>query len=319
MSQAMTRQLPLMQAPAPGQVRPLIPYEGELSATSSLNAAVAAFNGFMTRQGFSANTVKAFNGDLAIFLNYVGAGKAIGEVSSNEISEYLNFLRFKRGVPCNPKSYQRRLTTLKVFFSFLHESKVIPRDPAAPIPHIPVVSPLPEVLNKNDIEKLLTTARSLRDAAKSDARPYLIITLVLTTGIKKSECMAIRLKDIDLSDSERPALWVRYEDPRRRHKERKLKLPLDIAKTLARYREQYQVEEKLFECTARNLEYVLTDTARLAGLGDTVSFESLRWSSAVRDLEGGMREETLRQKLGLSSITWQETGEKIKRLAAAPL
>jgi hypothetical protein len=32
-----------------------------------------------------------------------------------------------------------------------------------------------------------------------------------------------------------------------------------------------------------------------------------------------MREETLRQKLGLSSITWPEVIDKIKRLAAPPL
>jgi hypothetical protein len=45
----------------------------------------------------------------------------------------------------------------------------------------------------------------------------------------------------------------------------------------------------------------------------------LRWTSAVRDFKNGMREETLRQKLGLSSITWQEAGDKIKRIAAKPL
>jgi integrase/recombinase XerD len=308
-----------MDAPLKAHTKPLIPIERELSTASSLNAAVTAFNEYMVKQGFSANTIKAFNGDLSIFLKYLGAGKTIGDISSGVIGAYLNYLRYERGVPCTPKSYQRRLTTLKVFFGYLHESKIIPLDPAAPIPHIPVASPLPEVLNKGQVEQLLTAARSLRDAGRSDARPHLIITLVLTTGIKKSECMAIRLKDIDLSDAERPALWIRYEDPRRRHKERKLKLPADFGQTLAAYREQYQVQDLLFECTARNLEYVLADTARLAGLGDTVSFESLRWSSAVRDLQGGMREETLRQKLGLSSITWQETGEKIKRLAAAPL
>jgi integrase/recombinase XerD len=131
--------------------------------------------------------------------------------------------------------------------------------------------------------------------------------------------MAIRLGDLDLAHPDQPMVFIRYDDPRRRHKERKLRLPADFVASYNAYREKYQPREKLFECTSRNLEYILSDVARLAGLEGKVSFEVLRWTSAVRDLSRGMREETLRQKLGLSSITWQEAGDKIKRLAAKPL
>jgi integrase/recombinase XerD len=143
--------------------------------------------------------------------------------------------------------------------------------------------------------------------------------LLLTTGIKKSEAMAVRLGDVDLSHPDQPFVFIRYDDPRRWHKERKLRLPLDFAETYQRYLAQYQPRERIFECTPRNLEYVLSDVARLAGLDGKVSFEVLRWTSAVRDASSGMREETLRLKLGLSTITWQEAGGKIKRLAARPL
>ncbi len=147
----------------------------------------------------------------------------------------------------------------------------------------------------------------------------MLVTLILTTGIKKSECMAIRLADLDLAHADQPMVLIRYNDPRRWHKERKLRLPPDFPVTFERFKEQYQPGEKLFECTARNLEYLLTDVARLAGLEGKVSFEVLRWTAAVRDYSTGMREETLRQKLGLSTITWQEAGDKIKRLASRPL
>jgi integrase/recombinase XerD len=169
------------------------------------------------------------------------------------------------------------------------------------------------------VDQLQNTTWQILHGTKSDARPHLLVSLVLATGIKKSECMAISLGDIDLSHPDSPYVLIRYEDPRRRHKERKLRLPADFAETYERYKEQYQPREKLFECTSRNLEYVLTDVSQMAGLDGKVSFEVLRWTSAVRDLRHGMREETLRQKLGLSSITWQEAGDKIKRLAAKPL
>ena len=76
----------------------------------------------------------------------------------------------------------------------------------------------------------------------------------------------------------------------------------------------------LFECTARNLEYVLDECAKRAGLPARIlSFEALRWTCAVRDLRGGMDQDTLRRKLGLSHISWVETSEKLRRLLSAPL
>ncbi len=290
-----------------------------LDASTSLSAAITAFHEHMRQQGFSENTIKAFGGDLNIFRKHIGAAKPVGELTTQDINGFLKWLRFDRGVPCNMKSYQRRLTSLKVFFGFLLENQAITHDPAATIPHQPVITPLPEILHDDQIEQLLAVTRRLLEQPKSDARPHLLVTLILSTGIKKSECMALRLNDFDLSHPEQPFVLIRYADPRRRHKERKLRLPSDLAATFHLFQEQYHPREKLFECTSRNLEYVLTDLAQLAGLNGKVSFEILRWTSAVRDLRNGMREETLRQKLGLSTITWQEAGDKIKRLAAKPL
>lgn len=290
-----------------------------LTTSSSLASAIGAFHDHMLQQGLSRYTVQAFGGDLNIFRKHVGSNLAINEISGETLQRFLNWLRYERGVPCKPKSFQRRLTSLKVFFSWLYQQKVIAQDPAAPIAHQPVTSPLPQILYPDQVAKLLAAARGLRDDEKSDARPYLLVTLVLATGIKKSEVMALRPGDIDVSDPKLGVLYIRYDDARKRHKERKLRLPEDFAQSLALYREQYHPRERLFECTARNLEYVLADLAKMTGLGDTVSFESLRWTCAVQDFEKGVSEDHIRQKLGLSTITWDEAGEKLRRLATKPL
>lgn len=318
-AEPVAQQLPLFHTKGQAEKPPLTLASAALTAQTSLTSAIGAFHDFMLRQGFAPNTIKAFGGDLAIFQKYTGAARPVGELSTQHLNEYLTFLREYRGVPCTPKTYQRRLTTLKVFFNFLFRQRAIPKDPTISIAHLPASSPLPDILYPDQASRLLEAAHRMRDAGKSDVRPYLILSLVLATGIKKSELMAMRLADIDLSDPRLPVLYVRYPDPRRRHKERKLKLPPDLPATLALYRQQYQVEDRLFECTPRNLEYVLADLARQAGLSNSVSFETLRWSCAVRDYTQGMREETLRQKLGLSTITWPEVLDKIKRLSAAPL
>ena len=298
-----------------------------LSAASSLAAAIGAYHEQMLRQGLSPYTVQAFGGDLNLFRKHVGSNIALNDITTETLNQFLNWLRYERGVPCKPKSYQRRLTTLKVFFSWLKQTQIIAQDPAAPIAHQPVTSPLPDVLYVDQVAKLTNAAREMlapsaalrAGAEKSDARPYLLVTLLLATGIKKSEAMALRLSDIDISDPKQPALYIRYDDAKKRFKERKLKLSPEFAHTLPRYLEQYQPKSHLFECTARNLEYVLADLAELTGLGDTVSFESLRWTCAVQDFKNGMPEDHIRQKLGLSTITWEEAGDRLRRLAGKAL
>ncbi len=290
-----------------------------LDYTSSLNSALAVFHQHMQAQHFSPNTIKAFNGDLNMFSRYVGPGKSVGEITTQDVKSFMDYLRYKRGAPCSMKSYQRRLTSLKVFFNFLFEQNVTELDPAAPVAHQPAITPLPEILTPQQVTLLLDATRAQITAPRPDTRPHLLISMVLTTGIKKSEALSVRLKDIDLALPHQPFVYIRYDDPRRWHKERKLRLPLDFQATFDAYLQQYQPPDRLFDCTPRNLEYVLTDAARLADLEGKVTFETLRWTSAVMDATSGMREETLRQKLGLSTITWQDAGEKIKRLAARPL
>ncbi|HEC36132.1 MAG TPA: hypothetical protein ENI39_06315, partial [Anaerolineae bacterium] len=220
---------------------------------------------------------------------------------------------------CSPKSLARRITTLKVFFGWLAEVGVLPDDPAAPVIHKPVLSPLPRVLSDAEVGRVLEVTQALRGGGRPDARPHLLVTLLLHTGIKKGECMGIVLNHIDLSDLTQPLLWIRYADPRRRYKERRLRLPSWWPAVLAEYRAQYQPQEQLFPCTPRNLEYVLRDVAKQAGLSDGLSFEMLRWTCAVRDYRAGMPANRLRQKLGLSKISWREVGPKIARLAGEPL
>jgi len=228
-------------------------------------------------------------------------------------------MRHYRGVPCSPKTYARRVTTLKVFFSWLRETKVLSPDPAAAILHNRIVTPMPQILHDDQVEQLLSAAQELMLGEQSDPRPYLLVSLLLQTGIKKGECMGIALNDIDRSNPRAPALYIRYKNPRMHHKERKLALAPDLMLVLNRYLTTYQPDHDLFECTARNMEYVLRDTSQLAGLKDGVSFEMLRWTCAVRDFRSGMDSEHLRKKLGLSKISWYETEEKLRKLAEPAL
>jgi integrase/recombinase XerD len=283
-------------------------------STASITAAMGGFEEHMWRRGFSENTIRAFMSDLSILIQFTGAGRAVGDISTKDLYDYLDWLQFGRGVPCNAKSLARRLTTLKVFFGWLVEVGVLNLDPAVSVAHQPVSTPLSQILNEDEVERTLAVTR-----ARSDVRSHLLVTLLLQTGIKKSECMNIVLNHLDFSDPNAPAVWIRYQDPRRRHKERKLRLPAQWPAVFEEYKAQYKIQEALFPCTARNLEYVLTDVAQAADLPNGLSFEMLRWTSAVRDYQAQMPADRQRQKMGLSKASWREVKIKLARLAQQPL
>ncbi len=312
-------QLPLF----PGEQPQAVSRRSDLTADSSLASAMERFRDHLVLQDYAENTVKSFLGDLRILKRYLKGNPPVGQISTRNLQDFLHWLQYERGKPCSPKSYARRLTTLKVFFSWLADLGVLPADPAASLVHKPVQTPLPRILYDDQVDQVLAVTRQMMVGTgpgdKPDPRPHLLVTLLLHTGIKKQECMAIKLAHIDTSNPAGPVVHIRYDKPRMQYKERRLRLPPDWVRTLARYRTVYEPREFLFPCTARNLEYVLANVAKLAGLPEGISFEMLRWTCAVRDYQARMDPDRLRRKMGLSQMSWRETEPKLARLAEPPL
>ncbi len=302
------------QRGAKAQYGPPLAQIKSIDSNSSLVAAASAYYDYMGRQGFSEHTIKAFSGDLRLLQRYFGGSMVISKMGTKDLNDFLSWLLHYRGVPCSPKSYARRVTTLKNFFGWLAKTKAIPYDPAAAIVHHRVKAALPLFLKDDEVEKLLDAAEKRLNGSKPDSRPYLLVHLILQTGMKKSECVGIALRDIDRSGPE-PSVLIRYSNPRMQHKERKLSFSADLLSALDQYLDKYEPNENLFECTPRNLEYVLADISELGGLPQQASFEMLRWTSALRDYRDGMDHDHLRQKMGLSKITWRETSEKLAKIA----
>ncbi len=287
-----------------------------LRADSPLKIAVSAFDDYMERKGFSQNTIKAFRNDLKIVVGFMDEHTLLHQISTQDLEDFLAWLQNGRGRPCSAKTLTRRITTLKVFFGWLHGIGVIGTDPAEPIIQQTARPPLPTILRDDEVNRLLRAAQDyLWDRTNPSARPYLLVSLLLQTGMKKSECSKLLISDIDVSQPQAPEIAIRYEEESNAHKNRRLSLHPNIIPALRQYLDQYKPKERLFECTQRNLEYVLDDVGKRAGIKDVqVGFEILRWTSAVRDFRTGMPEERLREKMGLSKISWRETREKIFHL-----
>ena len=291
-----------------------------LSPGSPLQQVARAFEVYMRNEGMSIHTIRAFRSDLRLLGNYLGHDQPIGEISTSDLNEFLDYLLHERDSPCSPKSYARRVTTLKVLFKWLHKAGVLDEDPAAPLIQRSVGTPLPDILTEGEIERALGVTREMWGAEKPDPRPHLLISLLLDTAMKKSECVSIRLEHIHREGDDGPFVQIRYDNPARKVKERKLALLPETIEVLDDYLEVYQPEEVLFPCTARNLEYVLDAVAEQAEpeweKKKGISFQMLRWTAAVRDYRCGMDERRIRQKLGISEVTWQDTRKKLEALAS---
>lgn len=293
-----------------------------VTADASLQAALGGFEQHMRQEGFALNTIKSFASDIRLLGKYLGAGQAIGEIATDDLNKFLNWLVYERGVPCSPKSYARRVTTLKVFFGWLQDAGILVLNPADAVVQMSVSSPLPTIPTEEQVDQAVRVAEAWRagedihgNPRKVDTRPYVLLTLLLQTAMKKSEVMGLVLNHIERDDPFAPQIFVRYKNPRLRYKERKLAVEPEWLDALDEYVAQYEIKEELFTCTARNLEYVLRDVGDEAGLDrGLLSFENLRWTSALMDLKNDMDHELIREKLGLSKVTWRETKSKLERL-----
>lgn len=285
---------------------------------ASLDEAIDAFERSLDRRPISENTRKAFVGDARIFAREVQAGRdarvALGGINAERIKRFLADQERSTHAG-SPKSIERRLTSLKVFFRWLRDNGYLSVDPAEGVAYRPFVDPLPEYLSDAQVEAVLHAARALADGERKELRPLTAICLVLDTGIKKSECLGLSVSDVLRGGESR--VRIRYEKPHLRFKERELPITQTTLEVIDQHVARYAAKDVLFDCTGRNLEYLLTGRVATAAGVPTLTFEMMRWTCALRLFrEGGRSDEHLQAYFGLSPLGWTEMAAKLTRLVA---
>ena len=286
-----------------------------INAQTPLSLALPSWKMFLEDQGSSIHTIKAFLGDMNLLTSYLPPDQKIGAITTRDLNNFLDWMQTGRGVPCSPKTLSRRITSLKSFFRWLSQYGAILVDPAEKVVQKSVRSPLPAVMTTEEMNAALKAAEAHQTAEKPDLRYYVLLKLLLDTGIKKGELLTLTTKHIDLDAPGGPILFVRYANPKYRYKERKIDLTEVWLAAYESYAQEYDLSEKLFPWSPRRLEYLLQDIGEEIGLADQLSFLMCRWTCALNDLTSGMDVNKIRQKLGLSEIQFREVRLKLRRLA----
>ena len=279
--------------------------------------AIKAWALYLNDQGRSPNTVKAFLSDIGLLAQFLPPDQSIGSITTKDLNRFFEWMEKERDIPCSPKTLARRITSVKSFFRWLNQYGILAVDPAEKVLQRSAVSPLPQVLDDDEVDAVLAAADRHRRDLKPDARHFTLLQLLLATGIKKSECLGIHINHVDLSGVNEPHVFIRYASPANRYKERKLTLPEDWLPVYREYLEQYKPVDQLFPWSPRRLEYLLEDVGEEAGLKKHLSFDMCRWTCAVRDFQSGLEPDKVRQKLGISKIQWREIHIKLQQLSDA--
>jgi len=297
-----------------------------LTPQTTLASAINSWEAYLADKGRSPNTIKAFLSDVRLLTSFLPEDTTLAKITTKDLNRYFEWMENEREVPCSPKTLARRITSTMSLFRWLHQYGVLLVDPAEKVAQRSAVSPLPIVLTPEEYDAVLLAADRHRRGGKPDARPYALVYLLLTTGIKKSETLGLKLEHVELETPNGPQIFIRYASPVNRYKERKLVLPDDWIPAYNEYLAQYKRStpqsgsvdhptEQVFPWSPRRLEYLLEDIGNEAGLTKHLSFDMCRWTCALNDYRAGEEPDKIRQKLGVSKIQWRELHNKLKQLS----
>ncbi|MDI3341160.1 MAG: tyrosine-type recombinase/integrase [Sphaerobacter sp.] len=300
-------QPPLFELGGDGRLRGHVALVPDLTASSSLDVARYWYRRYLEQSGHPRNTVDSYSYDLAVFEMLIGP-KPIAAIGSRDIALFLDDSQTR-------STRKRRLTSVSGLFRFLIEkAQVLEHDPTEAFypEHIPLKTPRP--LFREEQERILA-------AAEADGpRAHAAIWLMLQLGLSRGEVLQLRAHHIDLSDPAQPVVYVFYENPRHRGRERKLAAGARFTDIYRRLAEEHGPLDYLIPILPQSLNKLVERVAAAAELNRHVTPQDLRDTFAVNRAREGADEAELLRLLGLADDSRNRMSvRRYVKLAEPPL
>lgn len=260
---------------------------------------------------YSSNTTAAYRNDLNQFLNFLNSGRYehLNDWSDVTVRIVDDYIEFMRGQPYASSSIARKVAAVKSFFNYLFARSIVSENPTSKIDSPKVKKRLPKILSREDVERLLQapaekkTPKNLRDTA--------LLTILYATGMRVTEIVSLRLKDIDLDNA---VLYC----PGKENQLRALPIDESTAAILKTYLEEgrpYLVKDKdrdenaVFlnhrgqQLTRQGLWLIIKAYAKQANLSSDVTPHTLRHSFAAHKIRRGIDLQEVQRLLGHANIS----------------
>jgi len=142
----------------------------------------------------SPHTLRAYRADLSEFAGFLAQENvALAEVSHHRLRQFLARLR-ERGL--SRATLSRKLASLRSFYRFLVREGQIRSNPVAALRGPRRERRLPAVLSTDEVRRLLESASGTQP---TDLRDRAILELLYSTGMRRSEMVALNVRDVDLA------------------------------------------------------------------------------------------------------------------------
>jgi len=214
---------------------------------------------YLASLGRSAHTIKSFKLDLDLLRRHLG-DLPVAELSLRDLSAFISWVRLERGN--EPNSLRRKIATLKNFCNFLHAQRYAPTNEAERLIYPEIFPPLPDFLEEEAVERLI---------AATAHNPFwrALLLIMIDTGLKRDEVLAIRPMDLYLeaADPAQCYLVVRETEAAKRLRSRKLPFTHRLRDALRAYVEKRTGSVgRLFEVTPRGVNFIVETCGKQAAV-----------------------------------------------------
>ncbi len=271
---------------------------------------IQAFLTFLEEQDRSPQTVRAYKSDLAAFARWFEGSNGfsptphlVTPVDAREYRAYM--LNVKR---LSPGTVNRRLSALRSWMDWAVKSGLLDFNPIAHIHGVGDAQESIHWLTPQEEGKLLRAVQREVNAARTEAatrnalRNRALVVLLLNTGLRASEALALRLDDLDIGER-KGEVRVRYG---KRRKARTVPLNKQARQALKDWIAVRPPGEYLFNTrrSARldnsQLRRIMATFARLSGVEFTA--HSLRHTFGKRLVDAGVSLEKVAALMGHSNL-----------------
>lgn len=247
----------------------------------------------------SVNTIINYKNDLCEFYQF--GTKKILNIDREMVNNYLNYLYKKKD---SKSSISRKLSSLRSFYEYLIKIEVVDVNYFKMIKNPRKDILLPRYVKNNDIDKMFQVIDVRQAYGK---RNMAIIRVLYASGIRVSEVVGIKLKDINIDDRTIKIMG-------KGNKERMVVFGLHTKEALKDYIDngRWQLDKKNSDylflnkdggvISTRYIRKIIDDIIIKAGIMYNVSPHMLRHTFATEMLNNGADLVSVRDLLGHASL-----------------